>query len=527
MKIDLIRIFAFNPSLKYVDLGIGCLTAYLRQNGMKVNFQRIELEHKGIAEITDFSQAGYFFESWSLPLTLAMIRNDGEGKPLHYGMESVLRKYYKKGLVSPRIAARSIKDNCARLQKALKLHRNSKAVGFKADCSNAMYVIAASLLLRKMNPGVKIIYGGPQVSLDYDYSKLALRAGIADIVVIGEGEKPLLAIARDLKAGGSGAVEGTLTYNRSAALFMMNHPKSLVNLDELPFPDISDQVMKGETELKLHANRGCIFFCHFCSYPGVLNRFRQMSPERAVEMIADLYKKHKMRSLMLNDNAINYSLEWLERFAEEMKKRGPGCKWTARFSPARPVTAALAQSLKEAGLDTVIIGGESLSGRTLKKMNRPCGAKETLAMINTFASLGFRTQVNFIAGFPGESERDYAQTLRAIRELMEKYENFAANINYFRITMNSYCCLYPQRFGASIVRADSLAELAGRLKHTVSGTPLYFNLPDNKAGVKRFREMKFACGASRFFYEKGAVRGLIAKIKRGAKAADKKLRRKK
>jgi radical SAM superfamily enzyme YgiQ (UPF0313 family) len=376
-------------------------------------------------------------------------------------------------------------------------------------------VIAASLLLRKINPGVKIIYGGPQVTLDDDYSKLALRSGLADVTVYGEGEKPLLAALRSLAEGGRGAVEGTQTYDRATGLFMMNPPKSLVSLEGLPFPDIADQLMKGETELKVHTNRGCIFSCHFCSYPLVLDSFRQMSPGRAVAMISALFKKYKMRTLMLNDNAINYSTGWLERFAAEMKKRGPACKWTARFSPARPVTEALALSLKAAGLETVIIGGESLSDATLKRMNRPCGAKETLAMIHLFASLGFRTQVNFISGFPGETQRDYELTFRAIRELMEKYENFSANINQFRITMNSYCYLYPERFGASIVRADRLADLAGRLKHTISRAPLYFDIPGAGESVRRFNEMKFHCEASRFFYSKAEVKGLIAKAKRG------------
>jgi hypothetical protein len=486
LEINLIRIFSHNPPVKFFDLGIAYIAAYLKQNNVKVDLRTINLLHRGIAPLTDFSISGVIYENWDLPINLNFIRNNQNGKPLCYNLKNTLKKYYDKKLVEYDSAAENIERICMALKNDLKHFKDSKTVGFKVDCQNSVYVVMASLLLKQINPGIRIIYGGPHPTLNIDFSKIALKTGIADVVVIGEGEETLLKVLKNIDTGVSYFVDGTMTYDKNSGLFNKKPPVSFVDLNKLPCPDFSGQDIPDIEELTVHANRGCVFSCSFCNSWCTQNKYRQMNYVKVVDTMEYLSKKYNKYKFDFTDAAINYSIDWLEKFADELLNRKLQFKWHAFFSPAMNISQALAKKLRDAGLIYAVIGIESFSDKTLENMNRPCNARDNLSCIHSFASLGIDTRIDIIAGFPGESDRDFYQTMASLELIIKKYAKIFVNPAKYQVSVNSFCFLNPKKFNIRFTRANALKNFVVEIKDIVKKMPLYFKLSNDKNIIKRF-----------------------------------------
>ena len=210
---------------------------------------------------------------------------------------------------------------------------------------------------------------------------------------------------------------------------------------------------------------------------------------KVIDMMHYLSKKYKTRQLAFTDNAINYSADWVKQFAEELQKRDLHLKWSVRFTPAVNVPKTLAMKLEKAGLETAIIGIESLSDKTLRKMNRPCNAKDNLKCIHSFASLpGVVTIVNLIAGFPGETDREYSQTLRSLRLLLVRYGKIYVNANMYKVASSSYCFNNPKKYGIKLIRTRSLN--CPGLNEIIKNMPLYFKVSSGGNTIKRHRVLR-------------------------------------
>lgn len=149
--------------------------------------------------------------------------------------------------------------------------------------------VQAATRIRRLNPAAHICFFGMYAWLNRDY----LLDGLADSVIAGEYERPLLDLVQDVLSGGNGtAVSGTTT---PAAHNLPN----LERLD-LPVPDRSglptlsqyaryeaggDMVLSGYVE----ASRGCLHTCQHCPVVPVYNgRFFIMPLET---VMADIHQQ--------------------------------------------------------------------------------------------------------------------------------------------------------------------------------------------------------------------------------------------
>jgi radical SAM superfamily enzyme YgiQ (UPF0313 family) len=72
------------------------------------------------------------------------------------------------------------------------VNKKPDIIGFSCMCNNYHVYIKTAHLIKKSNPNIKIIFGGPQASLT---AKETLKAfDFIDLIVIGESEKKILNI---------------------------------------------------------------------------------------------------------------------------------------------------------------------------------------------------------------------------------------------------------------------------------------------------------------------------------------------
>ncbi|MHA1242498.1 MAG: hypothetical protein ACTSQU_17185, partial [Promethearchaeota archaeon] len=134
-------------------------------------------------------------------------------------------------------------------------------LGFSLNYLNISETIISSCYLKLHNPESKIFWGGPTITQSFHAFKRFLDKGICDGLVIGEGEKPLLEIARgnDMKG-----IKGVMSINEKGLIQYTRG--SQIDLDLLPTPDYSDIPLDTYYQIaSVYRSRGCTNRCNFCA----------------------------------------------------------------------------------------------------------------------------------------------------------------------------------------------------------------------------------------------------------------------
>ncbi len=181
---------------------------------------------------------------------------------------------------------------------------------------------------------------------------------------------------------------------------------------------------------------GCNNFCTYCIVPYTRGRERSRSPELIIKEAKDALKAGFKEITLLGQNVDSYGKDFKDknyRLADLLKELNAiEGKFRIRFVTSYPtdITNELIETAKN--LDKVCeyfhIPMQSGNTEVLKKMNRRYD-RETYGKIvekirNTIPDVTITS--DFIAGFPGETEEQFLDTLSAIDEFELDYSNTAA-----------------------------------------------------------------------------------------------------
>lgn len=181
---------------------------------------------------------------------------------------------------------------------------------------------------------------------------------------------------------------------------------------------------------------GCNNFCTYCIVPYTRGRERSRAPETIIKEAKDALAQGFKEITLLGQNVDSYGKDFKDknyRLAQLLRDLNAlEGKFRIRFVTSYPtdITDELIDTVVE--LDKVCeyfhIPMQSGSSEVLKKMNRRYD-RETYAKIVDHV----RSKVpdvtitsDFIAGFPGETEEQFEETLTAIDEFELDYSNVAA-----------------------------------------------------------------------------------------------------
>ncbi len=445
-------------------LGIACLAAYLKRHGIKVECTDFRLlsgnavvfypeDYPG--RTTDIPEISF------LPLILSLFKNYKEGRPLLHGFESVILEYIRRYKSLNYFDFKAWLDetyNVVALR--VKALAGEEIIGFTTVSSNLLLTVMLSLMLRREKRNIKIIYGGPQVTLSASFSRLVLKLGIADAVIPGEGEDELLEIIR------------AYAQNKPPGKkYRVESPAVFPDLDALPDPDFSVFPLEkySPLTLPLYASRGCLFNCRFCNY-SKLSPYRSRSPVKVVDTMENLHKKYDTVRFHFSDSALNTEPDWLEGFTEELIKRGCGFQWGGFFKPW--LDNKLLGKLKQSGLYQVNLGVDSFSDKVLRRMGKAnTASKEILKTIELFCSSGILVCAGIIVGFPGETRSDFLFTWEQLFKLKKKYRDyFLINPQAFQLRPPSECYEKYTDYGLKLKKWDKkvtriLPEVGGIVKN--------------------------------------------------------------
>lgn len=284
--------------------------------------------------------------------------------------------------------------------------------------------INASKLVRELLPGAKIMVGGYTASVFWEE---ALRDGVADFVVIGEGEVTMMELLRAIKDGCTdfSGILG-LAYLRDGQPVRNADRPLLQSLEGLPMPAYDLFPMEryglapfgGKVGYTVTFARGCNGSCVFCS-EAVLwrSRWRGHSAEYMVDTLELLSRKYGKKIFYVGDDDFLYDEERTEKFIELMRARRLGVKMWIQTTCANLIkNEKHLRDLHDIGVYQVMLGIETSKPEGLKRLNKP----QTLDVVER--AVGIANQYGFILmgmlmwGAPWDRKEDLPAIFKFLNE---------------------------------------------------------------------------------------------------------------
>lgn len=283
------------------------------------------------------------------------------------------------------------------------------------------FPIALSLAakIKKMLPAAKICFGGPHPTI---MPAQTLSEPFVDYVVLGEGEYPLLQLAR---SGSPQGIEG-LWYKEGGQIIPQGIASTIQDICALPMPDYHsfptpnyigyNKVLRSLNSISMIVSRGCPYQCSFCAVKQTMGRkFRIREPRMVVSEMRKLQVDFGIEGIWFKDSIFNLCKDWTTEFCAEIRRNRLGLKWQINTRVDLVDERQIAE-MAEAGLVQIDLGIESGSPRTLKTLKKEISIEaieEAVEAAKRHVSVsGF-----FMIGVPGETLDDIDMTFNLARRL--------------------------------------------------------------------------------------------------------------
>lgn len=298
-------------------------------------------------------------------------------------------------------------------------------------------------------PRARTVLGGAHFTNTIDET---LRDANVDFIVLGEGERTLVNLLRELQQDHPAytRVRGLAFHARqlgddpASARVVLTEPEPLVeDLDSLPEPayDLLPMHLYGRSKYlfspggtTIAHGRGCSGRCSFCAFwiqmaerklvdgKFVLQaRWRTKSPGRTVDEVQRLLRDYGKQSLVFVDDSFNLDQKWNDAFADEMLRRRLRTNWFGFMRAdclVRDEKAGVLDKMVRAGLRHVCIGIERADDTELAGFNKrfysTATTREAFATLRRRYPQVFR-QGTFIVGVRAETR----ESLRAVTALAQ------------------------------------------------------------------------------------------------------------
>ena len=301
------------------------------------------------------------------------------------------------------------------------------AIGITSTTPQLPAVIQIANTIRRLRPDLRLILGGPHVTLVYSAQRLENKRGVIngrghrsaaqleavfDVLCSGDGE---LAIFEALKDDAPKVVDGD---DPKGGLFLTD---AMFTESPLPARHLVDlksyhYSIEGHRATSLIAQLGCPFGCGFCGGRNSksLRQIRNRSVESILFEVEHLNREHGYTGFMFYDDELNVSKSFVElmnglsdlqsRLATEFRLRG--------FVKSELFTLEQATAMRRAGFRWLLCGFEAANERILVNIDKRAKLSDNDRCVGYAKEAGLKVKALMSCGHPGDSE----QTVTDIRD---------------------------------------------------------------------------------------------------------------
>ncbi|KMM36530.1 B12-binding domain-containing radical SAM protein [Guptibacillus hwajinpoensis] len=287
-------------------------------------------------------------------------------------------------------------------------------IGFSCYIWNIEETIPVIEMLKKVNPSLTIVLGGPEVS--YDVYEWLDRIPQADYIVMGEGEETFKHLLQSIESGDAEHVKG-IAYRKDGTNHI-NPPAPKLSLSDIPSPfrfeeDLADL---GRRVTYVETSRGCPYSCQFC-LSSIEVGVRYFPAERIKEELRYLMD-NGAKTIKFVDRTFNirrnYAIDMFQFLIDEHR---PGCVFQFEITAdiMRPEVLEFLNRESPKGLFRFEIGIQSTNDETNELVMRKQNF-EKLARTVTMVKDGGKIDqhLDLIAGLPKEDYNSFRKTFNDV-----------------------------------------------------------------------------------------------------------------
>jgi len=337
--------------------------------------------------------------------------------------------------------------------------RSESVIGFSTNYLSIHIASSIAQKIKNKNSRKLIVFGGPGCFWEYD--RAAVSSGEVDIFIIGEGEMPFYEVVDSFHKGlDLSNIKGLVIY-KDGRLKDNTPANPVLDLDKIPFPTFEDLNLddygfgkKQSRTLPLGVSRGCISKCTFCIDHIMCNPFRMRSPENVIKEIEYHISVNNVGNFSFNDLLCNGDLKKLEELCDLIVEKNLKIQWGSYAIARGDMTMSLLKKMKRAGCSTICYGIESGSDKVLKIMSKLYSSSDAAKVLRLTYEAGIKATFNIIVGYPGESRREFKETLNFVKR-NRKYINGIINISTLFINPTSRLGINPGKFNLYFPKCPS------------------------------------------------------------------------
>lgn len=315
-------------------------------------------------------------------------------------------------------------------------------------------------------PRIQLVAGGPHIST---LREEALdKCPSIDYGVVLEGEYTL----SDLMKGKDPRDLKGLIYRDDDRIIATGNPDLIDDLDSIGFPKYEKFSLEKYTAviklITIVTTRGCPYQCIYCPVGTSIGRkLRYREPESVVEEIRYWYDRDYRVIEIMDDNFTFYpdrvlkicDLIEAENFRDLTLNIPNGVR-------ADKVDLALLQRLKEVGFKIISFGVEAGNNKILKNLKKNETIETIEQSIRWAVEVGLDVRLFFLIGSPGETYRDFEDSLKIAQKYSVSDAYFYNIVPYPKtelfdwINRNNYFIKQPDYYlnDSSSLKNDPLFE---------------------------------------------------------------------
>jgi anaerobic magnesium-protoporphyrin IX monomethyl ester cyclase len=335
-------------------------------------------------------------------------------KYIHTNLAIRYLKAYAYPEFDLQIAEYTIKDPAMNIVTDL-FRKKPDVLGFSCYIWNIEETIKVIKMLKKIQPDLIIVLGGPEVT--YDTKEWMEKVPEIDFIVIGEGEETFKQFLMELHGGQK--------FDRVSGLAFRHHDKIVVNpqrnkidLRTMPSPfrfeDDLPHLSKRVTYIE--TSRGCPFSCQFC-LSSIEVGVRYFDREKIKDDIRYLMK-NGAKTIKFVDRTFNISRSYaMDMFQFLIDEHLPGTVFQFEITAdiMRPEVIEFLNKNAPKGLFRFEIGVQSTNDLTNELVKRKQNFKKLTRTVTMVKDGGKIAQhLDLIAGLPEEDYDSFKKTFNDV-----------------------------------------------------------------------------------------------------------------
>jgi len=303
---------------------------------------------------------------------------------------------------------------------------NPDLMCFTAVYTEFPFLARVAARVKRSRPDIFLLVGGPHASLNPE----DCLDSAFDAVCRGEGEYPTLELVEQLEEGRYPSGIPNL-YIKNSGKIESNPPRPFnEDLDTLPFPDREmwiPWVANPGSRPSVLVGRGCPFHCTYCCNHALSKvaggRYvRVRSPHNIVNELREMKEKNPyLREVYLEVETLGFNQDWALELCGQLRSLNSELDVPIVFGSNLRVTPNaeydnLFAAFSDSNFRFINIGLESGSERVRRDvLKRRYSNSDIIRTVQTAKRHGLKVGIYNLIGLPGETRRDFRETVRINR----------------------------------------------------------------------------------------------------------------